>query len=108
MNSCKIYEFPDLTIVSKLVHITSQPVSSSQLCAFKMGKRLARALDGPIVPRKRLKVVHEAPTSEEVQTSKQLQHLLSFTPDSARARHGMYLYSCRLLSLSASPIEMFP
>lgn len=73
-----------------------------------MGKRLARALDGPAVPRKRLKVVHEAPTSEEVKTSKQLQRLLSFTPDTARARHGMYHYSYQLLSLSASLIEIFP
>ncbi|KAF6833463.1 ribosome biogenesis protein Urb1 [Colletotrichum plurivorum] len=39
--------------------------------------------------RKRQKVVHEAPTFEEVHTARQLQHLLTFDQDQKRARHGI-------------------
>lgn len=53
-----------------------------------MGKRFARGLDGGAAPRKRQKVVHEAPTSEEVFATRQLQQLLSFSQDPVRARHG--------------------
>ncbi|KUI68244.1 Uncharacterized protein C14G10.02 [Cytospora mali] len=52
-----------------------------------MGKR------GPGVdasnPRKRVKVVHEAPTSEEIHASRQLQQLLTFEQDLQKARHGL-------------------
>ncbi|KAL2120696.1 hypothetical protein VTJ04DRAFT_4723 [Mycothermus thermophilus] len=54
-----------------------------------MGKRLARGPDGAPAARKRQKVVHEAPTSEQIHASRQLQQLLSFTQDPVRARHGL-------------------
>ncbi|KAL2126952.1 hypothetical protein VTI74DRAFT_11560 [Chaetomium olivicolor] len=54
-----------------------------------MGKRFSHGPGGPGVPRKRQKVVHEAPTSEEIHTSRQLQQLLSFSQDPVRARHGL-------------------
>ncbi|KAL2257922.1 hypothetical protein VTK26DRAFT_8955 [Humicola hyalothermophila] len=54
-----------------------------------MGKRLFHGPDGGMAPRKRQRVVHEAPTSEEVHTSRQLQQLLTFTQDLVRARHGL-------------------
>jgi hypothetical protein len=66
------------------------PYASSPL-ATPMGKRLARGPDGAPAARKRQKVVHEAPTSEQIHTSRQLQQLLSFTQDPVRARHGMSL-----------------
>ncbi|KAJ0113905.1 hypothetical protein J7T55_010149 [Diaporthe amygdali] len=40
-------------------------------------------------PHKRQKVVHEAPTSEEIHTSRQLMQLLSFDQDLQKARHGL-------------------
>ncbi|ROW13150.1 hypothetical protein VPNG_04781 [Cytospora leucostoma] len=40
-------------------------------------------------PRKRVKVVHEAPTSEEIHASRQLQQLLFFEQDPQKARHGL-------------------
>ncbi|KAK4126128.1 hypothetical protein N657DRAFT_592250 [Parathielavia appendiculata] len=54
-----------------------------------MGHRVPRGLDGGATSQKRQKVVHEAPTSEEVHASRQLQQLLSFSQDPARARHGL-------------------
>lgn len=39
--------------------------------------------------RKRQKIVHEAPTSEEIHASRQLQQLLIFDQDLQKARHGM-------------------
>ncbi|KAL2189742.1 hypothetical protein L209DRAFT_678553 [Thermothelomyces heterothallicus CBS 203.75] len=54
-----------------------------------MGKRRSHGPDGAAASRKRQKTVHEAPTSEEVHTSRQLQQLLSFSQDPARARHGL-------------------
>jgi len=53
-----------------------------------MGKRFARAGDAGGASRKRQKVVHEAPTSEDVHTSRQLSQLLAFEQDATRARHG--------------------
>ncbi|KAL1876555.1 hypothetical protein Daus18300_002799 [Diaporthe australafricana] len=40
-------------------------------------------------PHKRQKVVHEAPTSEEIHTSRQLMQLLAFDQDLQKARHGL-------------------
>ncbi|KAK3294781.1 ribosome 60S biogenesis N-terminal-domain-containing protein [Chaetomium fimeti] len=54
-----------------------------------MGKRFTRGPDGAAASRKRQKVVHEAPTSEEIHASRQLQQLLSFSQDPVRARHGL-------------------
>ncbi|KAK4039103.1 ribosome 60S biogenesis N-terminal-domain-containing protein [Parachaetomium inaequale] len=54
-----------------------------------MGKRFSRGPDGAAASRKRQKVVHEAPTSEEIHASRQLQQLLSFSQDPVRARHGL-------------------
>ncbi|KAK4103600.1 hypothetical protein N658DRAFT_557420 [Parathielavia hyrcaniae] len=53
-----------------------------------MAHRFARGPDGR-ASQKRQKVVHEAPTSEEVHASRQLQQLLSFSQDPIRARHGL-------------------
>ncbi|KAK3353096.1 ribosome 60S biogenesis N-terminal-domain-containing protein [Lasiosphaeria hispida] len=56
-----------------------------------MGKRvpLGQEADGP--SRKRQKIIHEAPTHEEIHTSRQLMQLLSFDlhQDAVRARHGL-------------------
>ncbi|KAK4156533.1 nucleolar pre-ribosomal-associated protein 1 [Chaetomidium leptoderma] len=54
-----------------------------------MGKRFSRGPDGAAASRKRQKVVHEAPTSEEIHASRQLQQLLAFSQDPVRARHGL-------------------
>lgn len=51
-----------------------------------MGKRTSRAADAN--PRKRQKVVHEAPTSEEIHNTRQLLQLLAFDQDLQKARHG--------------------
>lgn len=45
--------------------------------------------DGATAYRKRQKVVHEAPTSEEVYSADQLRNLLTFDQDLRNARHGM-------------------
>ncbi|WYZ45062.1 hypothetical protein EsH8_VIII_000378 [Colletotrichum jinshuiense] len=54
-----------------------------------MPKRPSRGPEGADTLRKRQKVVHEAPTFEEVNASRQLQQLLSFEQDQRRARHGI-------------------
>ncbi|EFQ30593.1 ribosome biogenesis protein Urb1 [Colletotrichum graminicola] len=54
-----------------------------------MVKRPSRGLEGADVLRKRQKVVHEAPTFEEVNHSRHLQQLLTFDQDQKRARHGI-------------------
>ncbi|KAJ9132541.1 Nucleolar pre-ribosomal-associated protein 1 [Pleurostoma richardsiae] len=54
-----------------------------------MAKRSSRAGDPATNPRKRVKVVHETATSEEVHTSRQLKQLLTFDQDLQRARHGL-------------------
>ncbi|KAK4640423.1 hypothetical protein QC761_603000 [Podospora bellae-mahoneyi] len=66
-----------------------------------MGKRFSYGGDAAGGPRKRAKVVHEAPTSEEVHASRQLRQLLVFDQDPARSRHGLQslkLYLDELLS----------
>ncbi|KAH7133495.1 ribosome 60S biogenesis N-terminal-domain-containing protein [Dactylonectria macrodidyma] len=45
--------------------------------------------DGAAAYRKRQKVVHEAPTSEEVTSADQLRNLLTFDQDLRNARHGL-------------------
>ncbi|KAK4232948.1 nucleolar pre-ribosomal-associated protein 1 [Achaetomium macrosporum] len=75
-----------------------------------MGKRSSRGPDGTIAPRKRQKVVHEAPTSEEIHASRQLQQLLSFSQDPVRARHGLQsfkLFLDELLSLDSNDADRF-
>ncbi|OLN81189.1 Uncharacterized protein C14G10.02 [Colletotrichum chlorophyti] len=54
-----------------------------------MPKRPSRGLEGVDAARKRQKVVHEAPTFEEVNHSRHLQQLLTFEQDQKRARHGI-------------------
>lgn len=56
-----------------------------------MGKRVSRGGDLGGGAWKRQKVTHEAPTSEEITTSRQLQQLLAFDQDATRARHGALL-----------------
>lgn len=56
-----------------------------------MVKRSSMGGDAGGKPRKRVKVVHEAPTSEEIHTSRQLQGLLTPNEDLKKARHGMFL-----------------
>ncbi|POS79307.1 hypothetical protein DHEL01_v202310 [Diaporthe helianthi] len=53
-----------------------------------MGKR-ARGTADASNPHKRQKVVHEAPTSEAIHTSRQLMQLLAFDQDLQKARHGL-------------------
>ncbi|KAH6856548.1 ribosome 60S biogenesis N-terminal-domain-containing protein [Chaetomium sp. MPI-CAGE-AT-0009] len=64
-----------------------------------MGKRFSRGPDGAAASRKRQKVVHEAPTSEEIHASRQLQQLLSFSQDPVRARHGLQSFKLFLDNL---------
>ncbi|KAK7958371.1 hypothetical protein PG988_013219 [Apiospora saccharicola] len=40
-------------------------------------------------PKRKRNVVHEAPTSEEVHTARQLHHLLTFEQDLRNSRHGL-------------------
>jgi nucleolar pre-ribosomal-associated protein 1 len=54
-----------------------------------MGKRSSMGGDPAGKPRKRVKLVHEVPTSEEIHTSRQLQGLLAPDQDLKKARHGM-------------------
>ncbi|GAB1318976.1 Ribosome biogenesis protein Urb1 [Madurella fahalii] len=67
-----------------------------------MRKRFSRGPDGPGAPRKRQKVVHEAPTSEEIHAPRQLQQLLSFSQDPTRARHGLQSFKLFLDELLGS------
>ncbi|CAN8103027.1 unnamed protein product [Discula destructiva] len=52
-----------------------------------MGKRPSRGADAN--SRKRQKFVHEAPTSEEIQNTRQLLQLVVFDQDLQKARHGL-------------------
>ncbi|CAM1511149.1 Fc.00g086620.m01.CDS01 [Cosmosporella sp. VM-42] len=54
-----------------------------------MGKRTSHGGDGEAAFRKRQKITHETPTSEEVTSSEQLRSLLAFDQDLRRARHGL-------------------
>jgi len=54
-----------------------------------MAKRKSRPSDGDN-PRKRPRVVHEAPTHEDVHTVRQLKQLLAFDQDLRKARHGAW------------------
>ncbi|RTE81674.1 hypothetical protein BHE90_003844 [Fusarium euwallaceae] len=54
-----------------------------------MGKRVSNTGDGAAAFRKRQKITHETPTSEEVTSSDQLRKLLAFDQDLRRARHGL-------------------
>ncbi|OBS28058.1 hypothetical protein FPOA_01998 [Fusarium poae] len=61
-----------------------------------MGKRDFNSGDGAAAFRKRQKVVHETPTSEEVTSSDQLRNLLSFDQDLRNARHGLQSFKTLL------------
>lgn len=67
-----------------------------------MRKRFSHAPDGAGASRKRIKIVHEAPTSEDIHASRQLQQLLAFSQDPVRSRHGAL--SC----ISFSPSLLSP
>ncbi|KAB5523923.1 ribosome 60S biogenesis N-terminal-domain-containing protein [Coniochaeta sp. 2T2.1] len=54
-----------------------------------MGKRSSMGGGAAEKPRKRVKVIHEAPSSEEIHTSRQLQGLLAPEQDLKKARHGL-------------------
>ncbi|TDZ14710.1 Uncharacterized protein Cob_v012381 [Colletotrichum orbiculare MAFF 240422] len=54
-----------------------------------MVKRPSRGGEGADAARKRQKVVHEAPTFEEILHARHLQQLLTFEQDQTRARHGI-------------------
>ncbi|KAL2761140.1 hypothetical protein ACRALDRAFT_1078420 [Sodiomyces alcalophilus JCM 7366] len=54
-----------------------------------MSKRQLRDVDGPNGARKRQRIVHETPTSEEIHTARQLRQLLAFDQDLKKARHGI-------------------
>lgn len=53
-----------------------------------MGKRVPDSADGAAAYRKRQKITHEAPTSEDVLDCAQLRTLLSFDQNLRNARHG--------------------
>ncbi|KAK3318537.1 ribosome 60S biogenesis N-terminal-domain-containing protein [Apodospora peruviana] len=65
-----------------------------------MGKRNSHG-DFAGGPRKRQRIVHEAPTSEDVHTSRQLRQLLAFDSDGVRARHGLQSFKLFLDELLA-------
>ncbi|KAK0643628.1 ribosome 60S biogenesis N-terminal-domain-containing protein [Cercophora newfieldiana] len=68
-----------------------------------MGKRFSRGPDAPGgASRKRQKVVHEAPTHEDVHASRQLSQLLAFDQDVARARHGLQSFKVFLNAMLSS------
>ncbi|KAK1759389.1 cell morphogenesis N-terminal-domain-containing protein [Echria macrotheca] len=81
-----------------------EAASSQQNCPTRrMGKRFApRGADGGPSSRKRQKVVHEPPTSEEVNTSRQLRQLLAFSQDVTHARHGLQSFKL-FLEASLNP-----
>ncbi|KAL3955296.1 hypothetical protein ACCO45_010859 [Purpureocillium lilacinum] len=55
-----------------------------------MGKRASNGgTDGAAAFRKRQKIAHEAPSSEDIESSDQLRRLLAFDQDLRRARHGL-------------------
>ncbi|PHH62253.1 hypothetical protein CDD81_7313 [Ophiocordyceps australis] len=54
---------------------------------------------------KRRKVVHEAPTSEQVVSCHQLRRLLAFDQDVRRARHGLQSFKLLLDSIAAASEE---
>ncbi|OAA55323.1 ribosome biogenesis protein [Niveomyces insectorum RCEF 264] len=58
-----------------------------------MAKRHAPDGEGP---RKRPRIVHEAPTSEEIHSARQLMQLLAFDQDVERARHGLQSFKLLL------------
>ncbi|KAM5348465.1 hypothetical protein ACJ41O_008289 [Fusarium nematophilum] len=66
-----------------------------------MGKRISNSGDGASAFRKRQKITHETPTSEEVTSSDQLRKLLAFDQDLRRARHGLQSFK-NLLDLLVS------
>ena len=67
------------------------PASSFQIFG-KMGKRASNGgTDGAAAFRKRQKIAHEAPSSEDIESSDQLRRLLAFDQDLRRTRHGELL-----------------
>ncbi|RYP49108.1 hypothetical protein DL768_005105 [Monosporascus sp. mg162] len=60
-----------------------------------MAKRKSQGGEGTHAG-KRLKTAHEAPTSEDVHTSRQLRQLLSFEQDLRKARHGLQSFKILL------------
>ncbi|ERS97738.1 nucleolar pre-ribosomal-associated protein 1 [Sporothrix schenckii 1099-18] len=64
-----------------------------------MAKRRPYAPDGE-APRKRPRVVHEAPTFEEIASARQLMQLLAFDQDLQKARHGLQSFKVLLDKLN--------
>ncbi|KAK3936374.1 nucleolar pre-ribosomal-associated protein 1 [Diplogelasinospora grovesii] len=67
-----------------------------------MGKRQSLGGDAAAGgnPRKRQRIVHhEAPTSEKIHASRQLQQLLTFDQDTGKARHGLQSFKLFLEEL---------
>ncbi|RYP16846.1 hypothetical protein DL765_004867 [Monosporascus sp. GIB2] len=63
-----------------------------------MAKRKSQGGEGAHAG-KRQKTAHEAPTSEDVHTSRQLRQLLSFEQDLRKARHGLQSFKILLDSI---------
>src|SRR3569833_1175064 len=68
-----------------------------------MGKRKSHAHDGENT-RKKPRIAHEAPTSEEIHTTRQLRQLLAFDQDIRRARHGTADNSISRISHACLPL----
>ncbi|KAL1902597.1 hypothetical protein Sste5346_001039 [Sporothrix stenoceras] len=64
-----------------------------------MAKRRSFAPDGEI-SRKRPRIVHEAPTFEEIASARQLMQLLAFDQDLQKARHGLQSFKVLLDKLN--------
>ncbi|EPE06124.1 ribosome biogenesis protein urb1 [Ophiostoma piceae UAMH 11346] len=64
-----------------------------------MAKRRPYGPDGD-GPRKRPRVVHEAPTSEDILSARQLMQLLAFDQDLQKARHGIQSFKVLLDKLN--------
>ncbi|EON98924.1 putative ribosome biogenesis protein urb1 protein [Phaeoacremonium minimum UCRPA7] len=65
-----------------------------------MAKKRNRGGDGADNPRKRLRIVHETPTAEDVHNSRQLMQLLAFEQDLQKARHGLQSFKVFLDGLT--------
>ncbi|CAK7199956.1 hypothetical protein SEUCBS139899_002644 [Sporothrix eucalyptigena] len=64
-----------------------------------MAKRRSNAFEGD-ASRKRPRIVHEAPTFEEIRSARQLMQLLAFDQDLQKARHGLQSFKLLLDKLN--------
>ncbi len=75
---------------------------------YNMAKRKSYSGDGVHAGKKqKTNHVHEAPTSEEVHTGRQLRHLLTFEQDLRKARHGKPEMTSSSFARHANPCAFY-